>query len=66
MVSYEWKGSSDREIVKLEYSGEKGRRGRAVGVIQNHVCPFALGIACVFNFLLAFCNESFNEAILDP
>lgn len=26
---------------------------------------FVLDTACVFNFSLAFCSESFNEAILE-
>ena len=46
-----------------EYSGRKGWRRipRVTAVLH---C-FVLGTSCVFNFLLAFCTESFNETVLE-
>ena len=43
------------------------RERRIEGSSRNHISfSFAVGPSCVFTFSLAFCNESFNEVILEP
>lgn len=62
MVSTVWKRSLDRELVEHECSGKGEREEQGE---PRHPYSFVSGVSRVFNFSLAFCSESFSEAILE-